>query len=130
MSFIVITSAETYDLIVESGEMPGLLALGAEIVLVRPLYDELTRDPATAAYIAANTPPFFTVKLHPWSRVYTAVSDYMRNYGRDRFAAGEQGVLVMSEAGDWITSDGEPNRYLAIAGEGMVDGIKAHLGLT
>lgn len=127
MSFIVITSAEAYDGIVEAGEMPGLLALGAEIVLVRPLYDELARDPATADFIAAHTPPFAIIRLHPWSRVYTAVSDYLRNYGRTRFAVGERGVLVMIDAGEWITFDREPNRYLAIAGEGCVDMIRAHL---
>ena len=127
MSFVVITSAEAYDAITEAGEMPGLLALGAEIVLVRPLYDELARDRATAAFIAAHTPPFFIVRLHPWSRVYTAVSDYLRNYGRDRFAAGERGVLVMVDAGDWITFNRKPNRYLAIAGPGCVELIRAHL---
>lgn len=37
MSFIVIRAAEAYGPIVEAGEMPGLLALGAEIVLVRAL---------------------------------------------------------------------------------------------
>jgi len=95
MSFVVITSAEAYDAITEAGEMPGLLALGAEIVLVRPLYDELARDRATAAFIAAHTPPFFIVRLHPWSRVYTAVSDYLRT------TDGTASLLVSEASSSW-----------------------------
>lgn len=127
MTFVVITSAEAYDTIVESGEMPGLLTLGAEIVLVRPLYDELARDPATAAFIAAHSPPFTVRFMHPASRVHTAVSDWMRDIGRPRLAGGEAGVIVMVDAGDWLASDRKPNRVLAIACEGLVDRIRGHL---
>ena len=127
MSFIVITSAEAYDAITEAGEMPGLLALGAEIVLVRPLYDELARDPASAAFIAASSPPFTVVDTDVSHRVSSAVADYLTDAGRDRVEAGEPVVIVMAAAGEWFVSR-KPNHVIfAIAGEGMVDGIRAHL---
>lgn len=125
MSFAVITSAEAYDLIVESGEMPELLALGIEIVLVRPLYDELVRDPATAAFIAEHSPPFVLNDPAPSPRVYTAVSGFLGEDGRRRVEAGGTMFVIMAAAGEWIGH--QKSAVFVIAGEGMVDGIRDRL---
>ncbi|SDH22169.1 hypothetical protein [Bosea robiniae] len=128
MSFVVITSVDAYDLIVESGEMPDLLALGIEIVLVRPLYDELVRDPATAHFIAAHSPPFVLNDPKPSRRVNTAVAGFRGEDARSRVETGGTMFVIMAGAGEWI---GNPkSAVFVIAGEGMVDGIEAHLGLT
>lgn len=125
MSFAVITSAQAYDLIVESGEMPDLLALGIEIVLVRPLYDELARDPETAAFIAAHSPPFVLNNPDPARRVYTAVAGFLGADGRSRVEAGGIMFVIMAAAGEWIGN--QKSAVFVIAGEGMVEMITERL---
>lgn len=125
MSFAVITSAEAYDLIVESGEMPGLLALGIEIVLVRPLLDELARDPVTGSFIAAHSPPFVLNDPDPARRVYTAVAGFLGEDGRDRVKAGGTMFVIMAAAGEWIGN--QKFAVFVIAGEGMVEMIRERL---
>jgi uncharacterized protein (DUF2384 family) len=133
MSFIVIPDFETFRILDDVDELPKLFRLGVEIVLVRPLLDELVNDPRSARYFTDKSLPIEVVETEPvfargpYPRVHAATVDYLTGVGQERILAGEPAVLVMPRAGAWFVNRPPQNLKLLIGKRGLAERIQRHV---
>ena len=65
MSFLVMPDSETFHLVRAARELPRLLVLSVEIVLVTPLFDELAGDEDLTRHLFDSSPPIRIVEPKP-----------------------------------------------------------------
>lgn len=108
MNFIVLVDVETVLNVRAAGMLPRLAALGADIIIPRPLYNRL-RLGSVAELIDRFTPPITLIGPDEcnwrrcWQMVPVVVSVFMLGAGRKRMERGEAGVLIVPQGHDWYS---------------------------
>ena len=108
MRFIVLVDVETVLNVRAAGMLPRLAALGADIIIARPLYKRL-RLGSVAELIDRFTPPITLIGPDEcnwrrcWQMVPVVVSVFMLGAGRKRMERGEAGALIVPQGHEWYS---------------------------
>lgn len=107
MSFIVIADIESLLNVVDAGMLPRLAALGADIIIPRPLYNQLL--PSSTADLVDSLTPIVLVGPDERNRRRCAeitpmlAGYYLELNGRERMRQGEAGVLIVPQRHPWFS---------------------------
>ncbi|MFC5394497.1 hypothetical protein [Bosea vestrisii] len=91
-----------------AGMLPRLAALGADIIIARPLYNRL-RLGSVSDLIDSFTPPIQLIGPDErnwrlcWELVPVVISTFMLGAGRKRMERGEAGVLIVPQGHEWYS---------------------------
>lgn len=108
MSFVVIADVQSLLNVCDAGMLPRLAALGADIIIPRPLYNLLRPSP-DADLIDSLTPPIILVGGDEQNRrrcleiAPTLAGYYLELNGRERMRDGEAGVLIVPQGHRWFS---------------------------
>lgn len=135
MSFVIIADLETFRILGGVDELRKLAELGVEIVVVRPLLEELQSDPKSARYLVDKILPIQIVETEPvlargpYPRVHAATVDYLTGAGRERISAGEPAVLVVPRPGSWFVRQAQRTFKMLVARKGVAARIQRHIAI-
>lgn len=131
VGFVVIPDLETFRRVVDAGQLPGLAALGAEVVLIQSMVAWL--DPKAEMADLLGKPPFRIVPQGipsdakgPFPVTQVQAVEFMTGEARDRIEAGEACVLVVPHGGAWFWNRQTRLAAMISADERLVEGIERH----
>ena len=108
MNFVIIADIESLLNVVDSGMLPRLAAMGADVIIPRPLYNRLLPS-STADLIDSLTPPIVLIGPDEQNRRRCAeiapalVGYYLELNARERMRQGEAGVLIVPQGHPWFS---------------------------
>lgn len=133
MGFVVIPDLETFRRAVDAGQLPGLAALGVEVVLIQSMVAWL--DPEAAMADVLGKPPFRIVPQGipsgaqgPFPVTQAQAVEFMSGEARARIEAGEPCVLVVPHGGAWFWNRQTRLAAMIPADDRLVEGIERHFG--
>ncbi|MGF7054754.1 uncharacterized protein (DUF2384 family) [Bosea sp. OAE752] len=128
-SFVVIGRG-TVVLLSSANASPPILAIGADVILVRLSTKRLARNPNLARFLATSSPPPCVVEGEGPQPKHPGPCDHILRVDQARIAQNELAVLMVQRPNAFLARRLSRNRKILTARRGPATGVRRHIATT